>query len=134
MTPRELFDAFCDCALRRDGDGFAALCSDDVVLEFPFSRVRFSGRVDVRDRTVLTWRDVRRQIVDFQFLRIIEAGDVLVAEYDVVGYAGHRPFRAGAVLMLETRGGQISGLREYVDPSVDPNADPTAFAAALAAP
>ena len=116
-TPRELFDAFRDCALRSDGDGFAALCTEDVVMEFPFSRVRFCGRADVRDRTVLAWHDARRRIVDFQFVRITEAGAVLVAEYDLVGYADHCLFRAGVVVLLETRGGKIAGLREYVDPS-----------------
>jgi ketosteroid isomerase-like protein len=116
-TPRELFDAFRNCALRSDGDGFAALCTEDVVMEFPFLRVRFCGRADVRDRTVLAWRDARRRIVEFQFIRITEASESLVAEYELVGYADHSPFRAGVVLLLETRGGMIAGLREYVDPS-----------------
>lgn len=115
-TPRELFDAFRNYALRSDGDGFATLCTEDVVMEFPFLRVRFRGRADVRDRTALAWHDARRRIVDFQFVRITEASESLVAEYDLVGYANHRPFRASVVLLLETRGGKIAGLREYVEP------------------
>jgi uncharacterized protein len=130
-TPRELFDAFRDCALRNDGDGFAALCTDDVVMEFPFSRVRFCGRADVRDRAALAWHDARRQVVEFQFVRIADAGDMLVAEYELVGYADRRPFRAGVVLLLETRGGRIAGLREYVDPSA---VAASFMAAALVAP
>ena len=116
VTSRELFDALCQCVLRHDDDGFASLCTDDVVMELPFSRVRFCGRADVRDGAALAWRDGRRRLVEFQFVRISDAGGMLVAEFDVVGYVGDRPFRGGAVLLLETRGGKIAGLRAYVDP------------------
>jgi ketosteroid isomerase-like protein len=116
-TPRELFDAFRDCALRNDGEGLVALCSEDVVMEFPFSKVRFRGTADVRDCAALAWHVARRRLCDFQFVRIADAPGMVVAEYELVGHIDGRPFRAGAVMLLEARGGKIAALREYVDPT-----------------
>jgi len=108
-TPRELFAAFRHCALCHDGDGLAALCTDDVVLELPFSRLRFRGRSDVRD-----WLATRR-ITGFEDIRLIDGGATLVAEYDLAGYVDDRPFRMGVVTMLEARHGKIASLRRYSD-------------------
>jgi ketosteroid isomerase-like protein len=124
-SPRELFSAFCDCAIRRDGPAFAALCTDDVVLEFPFANLRFTGRADVCDRATTAWRDSPRRVREFQHVRFTDAGDTLVAEYDVVGEVASRPFRIGGILRLETRGGQIASMREYLDPAALAAARPT---------
>lgn len=115
-SPRELFSAFCDCAIRKDGAAFAALCTDDVVMEFPFANLRFAGRADVRDRATTAWRDSPRQVTEFQHVRFTDAGATVVVEYDAVGVVESRPFRVGAILRMETRDGQIAGLREYLDP------------------
>jgi ketosteroid isomerase-like protein len=116
-SPRELFSAFCDCAIRRDGTAVAALCTDDVVLEFPFANLRFAGCADVRDRATLAWRDSPRRVTEFQHVRFTDAGTTLVAEYDIVGEVESRPFRIGGILRLETRDGRIANLREYLDPA-----------------
>lgn len=115
-SPRELFSAFCDCAIRKDGAAFAALCTDDVVMEFPFANLRFAGRADVGDRATTTWRDSPRRVTEFQHVRFTDAGAALVAEYDVVGEVESRPFRIGGILRLEARDGRIASLREYLDP------------------
>lgn len=125
VTPRELFNAFRDCALRNDGDGLVALCSEDVVMEFPFSNIRFRGTADVRECVALAWHVAHRQLCDFQFVRITDAPGVVVAEYELVGHSYGQPFRAGAVMLLEARDGKIAALREYVDPT-----STTAFAPA----
>ncbi len=116
-SPRELFSAFCDCAIRKDGAAFAALCTDDVVMEFPFANLRFAGRADVRDRATLAWRDSPRRVTEFQHVRFTDAGATLVAEYEVVGVVESRPFRVGGILRLETRDGRIASMREYLDPA-----------------
>jgi len=116
-TPRQMFAAFCHCSRRNDGEAFAALCTDDVVLEFPFAHVRFRGRADVRDRAAFAWLDPRRRDVAFERVRLVEALSMLVAEYELVGYVGAEPFRLDVVLLLETREGKISALRAYYDPS-----------------
>jgi len=115
-SPRELFSAFCDCAIRKDGAAFAALCTDDVAMEFPFANLRFAGRADVCDRATIAWRDSPRRVTEFQHVRFTDAGAALVAEYDVVGVVESRPFRIGGILRLEARAGRIASLREYLDP------------------
>jgi ketosteroid isomerase-like protein len=44
---------------------------------------------------------------------------------ELIGHIAGRPFRTGAVTLLEARGGKIAALREYVDPT-----STVAFAAA----
>jgi hypothetical protein len=39
--------------IRKAGAAFAALCTDDVVMELPFASLRFAVRADVCDRATL---------------------------------------------------------------------------------
>jgi uncharacterized protein len=124
MTPRELFDRFQDCAMRQDGEGFAALFAADGILEFPFtargSPLRFAGREAIRARAFEAWGRSPLRPESFATLAVTEdrAADALVAEYDVRGtvIATKAPFSVRGALVLHAKDGLIASMREYLDP------------------
>ncbi|HEY6035878.1 MAG TPA: nuclear transport factor 2 family protein [Kofleriaceae bacterium] len=112
-----IFDQFEACSVRRDGEAFAELFTDDAVMEFPFAKQRFAGREAIRARAVTAWGAspvIVREFAD----RIVSAqGDEVCAEYTARVAVEDRPHDVRIVLRLRLRDGRIAHMREYLDPT-----------------
>jgi len=122
MNPRELFGAFVECALRRDGGAFAELFTEDAMMEFPFVPggvpLAYAGRTAIRARAIEAWGNSPLRATEFANVTFTDGrDDVVVAEYEIRGTgASGAPFAARAVMRLQARDGRIAKLREYIDP------------------
>lgn len=114
---RERFAGFMDCALRRDGAGFAELFTEDAILEFPFAGLRYVGRDAIRTRAVEAWGHSPFSPLAFDDVAYTDAPpDTLVVEYGVRGTVRGEPLTVRAILHLRGKGGRIALFREYLDP------------------
>lgn len=122
-TPRELFAAFQEYAIRKDGAAFGDLFAEDATLEFPFTPegnpLRFVGREAIGKHTSEAWGQSPLRPEAFRLIATPQGDtDVLVAEYEVRGknMATGRPFAIGAIIVLRTHQGRIVSMHEYLDP------------------
>jgi ketosteroid isomerase-like protein len=121
-TARELFQAFHDCALRRDGNAFGDLFAENATMEFPFAPegdlLRFVGREAIRRRATEAWARSLLSPEAFESVVLTECNsEVLVAEYEVRGRSKTgATFAVKAVMVLRTNEGLIVSMREYLDP------------------
>jgi uncharacterized protein len=116
-----IFEAFEACSVRRDGDGFAELFTDDAVMEFPFARQRYAGRDAIRARVVTAWRASPVVVREFADRIVAEFGDSVCVEYTarvaVRDAVRDTPFDVRIILRLRLRDGRIAEMREYLDPA-----------------
>ena len=113
-TPFEAFEA---CSLRRDGDAFAELFTDDAVMEFPFTGQRFTGREAIRARVVTAWAASPVVVREFADRIVAELGDSVCAEYTARATVRDTPYDVRIILRLRLRAGRIAEMREYLDPA-----------------
>ena len=111
-----IFEKFAACSLRRDGNAFAELFTEDAVMAFPFARQRFVGREAIRTRAVTAWGAspvVVRELVD---PIIMDAGDEVCVEYTARVAVCDQVHDVPIVLRLRLCAGRIAEMREYLDP------------------
>jgi ketosteroid isomerase-like protein len=123
-TPRQLFESFQACALRKDGASFGDLFAEDGTMEFPFvpsgAPLHFEGREAIRARASDAWGRSPFTAVEFTPIAVHDGGDpeLLFAEYEVRGRvdATQTPFAVRAAMVLRAHDGLIVSMREYLDP------------------
>src|SRR3569623_3384138 len=103
-----IFDQFEACSVRRDGNAFAELFTEDAVMEFPFAKQRFARREALRARAV-TARSASPVIVGGFADRIIsEHGDDVCVEYTARVAVEGRTHDVRIVLRLRLHEGRIA--------------------------
>jgi ketosteroid isomerase-like protein len=123
-TPRQLFESFQACALRKDGVSFGDLFAEDGTMEFPFvpsgAPLHFEGREAIRARASDAWGRSPFTPVEFSPIAVHDGSDpdLLFAEYEVRGRveATQTPFAVRAAMVLRAHDGLIVAMREYIDP------------------
>jgi ketosteroid isomerase-like protein len=123
-TPRQLFESFQACALRKDGASFGDLFAEEATMEFPFvpsgAPLHFEGREAIRARASDAWGRSPFTPVQFTPIAVHDGGDteLLFAEYEVRGRvdATQTPFVVRAAMVLRAHDGLIVSMREYLDP------------------
>lgn len=103
--------------MRRDGQRFAELFTDDAVMEFPFAGLRYAGRDAIRTRVVTAWGASPAVVREFADRTVAELGDTVCAEYTARGTVRDAPFEVRVILRLRLRDGRIAEMREYLDPA-----------------
>ena len=112
-----IFDQFEACSVRRDGNAFAELFTEDAVMEFPFAKQRFAGREAIRARAVTAWSASPVIVAGFADRIISGHGDDVCVEYTARVAVEGRTHDVRIVLRLRLHEGRIAHMREYLDPT-----------------
>lgn len=125
-TPEDLYRHGLRLLLDKDMAGWAALCAEDVVLEFPFSPHGYPTRLEGRAAAAGYPHDYPdhidlREILSLQIHRTDTPGTI-VAEWRAAArvVATGEPFEPAYVAVVTVEGGLMTRYRDYWNPLAMP--------------
>lgn len=111
-------------ALSPDATGFLNLCSEDVVLEFPFAPPDTPTHVRVRD-DLATYLEhlgdvIQLRWMSFPIVHITNEAGTVIVEFtaDAVSRINERHLTQSYIAVIRTSGGRITHYRDYWNPLV----------------
>jgi len=121
-TPADIFKRSLDAFLGKDMRGWADLCAEDVLVEFPFSPDNLPSKIEGR-QGIFEYLQYYPTIIDIHEIDSVtvyatDRPDSIVAEWSVTGHVipnGNKYDMAYATF-LTVRDGQITNYREYWNP------------------
>lgn len=120
----ELYRKSLDRFLAKDMKGWAELCADDIVAEFPFSPEGSQTRFEGKEALYAFLKDYPSfiDVKSLPTLKIYETGDqnVIIAEWSISGVviSNGNPYEMRYASFVTFRDGLIVNLREYFNPEV----------------
>ncbi|TCD28707.1 nuclear transport factor 2 family protein [Pedobacter psychrodurus] len=124
MPAAELYRKSLDRFLAKDMKGWAELCADDIVAEFPFAPAGSLTRFDGKGALYAFLKDYPGfiDVKSLPTLKIYGTDDqnVVIAEWSVSGVviSNGNPYEMSYVSFVTFRDGLIVNLREYFNPEV----------------
>ena len=121
-TAVEVFQRSLDAFLAKDMRGWADLCAEDVLVEFPFSPENLPSTLEGRE-AIFAYLQYYPTIIDIHEIDSVtvyptDRSDTVVAEWSVKGHVipNGNKYDMTYATFVTARDGQITNYREYWNP------------------